>query len=67
MLIRHISVPRNAHLLPLSEPQQREEAEEGRDYATYLNRTLNPELPENDILVSPKTDSRNCYPEKLPR
>lgn len=50
MLIRHIAKQHN--LQSLKEPFQRLILEEPRDYSSYLNRTLNPETPSDDILIS---------------
>lgn len=51
MLIKHLKVPKNSQLQALREPTQQSQREEPQDYSCYMKRTLNPEIPIQDVLV----------------
>lgn len=68
MLIRHIAIPRHSQLQALREPTERPQLEESRQYPNYLNRTLNPEQPIDDVLVTHSPTHRkdnNCASPRL--
>jgi hypothetical protein len=66
MLIRHISIPKHAHLLSLSQPKDQEELEDSTDHNSYFTKTLNPEQPFHNIFSSRKEGllSHLARPEK---